>query len=303
MRRLRPYGNLPRPTAASTTTRRLLMLLIMVSSCLTTIQTHADDETKPIRPVTSAYMLEAGSGHLADTYLSPLKYDGWHAAFNYERRQAMRFDPERWMMHLGGGIALDRTDNPARNATMWSLMLDAEWGMERRWQIPYGLTVTAGGSTSIEGGCLYSARNGNNPASAKAAWTVNATVAIAWPVRIGRLPILLRYGVTMPVTGLFFAPDYGELYYEIYLGDRAGLVHGAWWGNYLKIDNLVTADLQFGATTLRLGYRGNILSTKADDVTTRMVSHSVVIGIVSEWISLSPGHRPDPEARIISARY
>lgn len=276
---------------------------VAASLCLTWPQSHADGEVKPIRPVTSAYMLEAGTGHLADTYLSPLKYDGWHVALDYERRQAMKFDPERWVMHLGGGIAMDRTENPARNATMWNLTVDAEWGMERRWLIPYGMTVTAGGSTSIEGGCLYSARNGNNPASAKAAWTVNATASIALPVRMGRLPVTFRYGAMLPVTGIFFAPDYGELYYEIYLGDRSGLVHGAWWGNYFAMENLVTADLQLGATTLRVGYRGNILSTKVNDVTTRMVSHSVVVGIVCEWMALSPGHRPNPDTQIISARY
>ena len=34
-----------------------------------------------VRPVNSSYMIEAGSSHLADTYLSPLKYTGWNAAF------------------------------------------------------------------------------------------------------------------------------------------------------------------------------------------------------------------------------
>lgn len=36
-----------------------------------------------LRPVSSAFMIDAGSTHLLDTYLSPLKYTGWHLAFSY----------------------------------------------------------------------------------------------------------------------------------------------------------------------------------------------------------------------------
>ena len=53
------------------------------------------------RPVLSSYTVEAGSAHLVETYLSPLKYSGWGTALGYERMQAMRFDPENWVMNLG----------------------------------------------------------------------------------------------------------------------------------------------------------------------------------------------------------
>ena len=36
-----------------------------------------------VRPVLSAYGVEAGSAHLADTYLTPLHYNGWHTALTY----------------------------------------------------------------------------------------------------------------------------------------------------------------------------------------------------------------------------
>lgn len=286
-------------------TLRAVVVAVAISISVTAIAAPPvpDDSLPPIRPVTSAYMVEAGSAHLADTYLSPLKYSGWHMGLAYDRRQAMRFDPARWVMQLRGDIGVSRTLNPARNATMWDLMLHLSWGMSRRWHLPHSITLYAGGSTSLDAGCLYSARNGNNPASAKGAWTVNATAAIAWHTRLWRVPLTLCYQPTLPVTGIFFAPDYGELYYEIYLGDRSGLVHGAWWGNYFKLDNLLTADLRLGATTLRIGYRCDILSTHVEHTTTRIVTHSAVLGVVSEWLSLHTGRRPDPTARIISAAY
>ena len=264
--------------------------------------THDAEETatRPLRPVYAAYTFEAGSAHLADTYLTPLKYSGWHTGVDYTRYQAMGFDPEGWTMSLHAGISVDHTDNPARNATMWNLMLNADWGMMRKFRPLPGLTLAAGGSTGITAGCLYNDRNGNNPAAAKGAWTVNLTGYAAYQTHIWKLPVTLMYRPTLPVTGVFFAPDYGELYYEIYMGNHKGLVHGAWWGNYFSLDNLLTADLHFGSTNLRVGYRANFFSSKVNDTVTHIYNHSFVIGISGEWLSFNPRKPHTKKSKIIS---
>ena len=107
------------------------LLLTLVSVLSASAQ---DEGEKPLRPVFAAYTAEAGSARLADTYLTPLKYTGWHAGLDYNRYQAMKFSPGKWTMQLHGNLSVDRTDNPVRNATMWSAMLSLEWGMMRRWQ-------------------------------------------------------------------------------------------------------------------------------------------------------------------------
>ncbi len=262
---------------------------------------HAQDTTlRPLRPVYSAYMLQGGTGHLSDTYLTPLHYDGWHAGFEYERTQAMRFKPDRWIMQLVIGLDGDVTQNPARNGKMYNLAISGSWRMMHRWRLPYGITAGLGPGVSLNAGALYSPRNGNNPASAKAAFTVDAVGYAAYSRSVWRVPVTFRYQATLPVTGVFFAPEYAQLYYQIYLGDRDHLVHGAWWGNYFSLDNLVSADLHFGATTLRIGYRGQIFSSKANNIVSNNFSHSFVLGICTEWLSLRPG-RKLPDARIISA--
>ena len=228
----------------------------------------ADTAATVVRPVFAAYTLEYGSAHLTDTYLTPLRYEGWHAGFDYQRYQAMRFAPRDWTMRLHMNLSVDKTDNPARNASMWDIMLSADWGMMRRFRPLPGLTLAAGASTGIELGCLYNPRNGNNPASAKAAWTVNLTGFASYSLRIWRLPVTFTYQPTLPVTGVFFSPDYGELYYEIYLGDHSGLTHCAWWGNYFRLDNQLSADLHFGSTNLRLGYHGTVFSSKVNHLVT-----------------------------------
>lgn len=258
---------------------------------------------QPLRPVTSAYMLEAGSSSVADSYLSPITYRGWSGAVAYERMQAMKFDPDNYVMQLNARVELDRGRNHADNATTWRIALSADWGIFRRWHPAPSLTVAAGASTGIDAGCIYNPRNSNNPASAKLAWTVNATGYVSYNLSIWRLPVTLRYQPTLPLAGLFFSPEYDELYYEIYLGNHDGLVHFAWPGNRFAMTNLVTADLHFGSTSLRLGYRGYLFSSKANDLVTNIYTHSLVIGVTGEWLSLSQRHGLSRDARIIRALY
>lgn len=265
-------------------------------------QTALADQPATVRPVLSAFTLEAGSAHIAETYLTPLRYSGWTLALGYERMQAMRFNPERWVMQLRGRAELDRTFNPAHNACIWNVGLRLGWAMMHPWHLSPALTLYGGGSTDLDAGVFYSDRNSNNPAAAKGAWTVGLQGAAVYSLHLKRLPVVLRYQADMPLTGIFFSPQYGELYYEIYLGNRSGLVRAAWPGNFFRLGNYLTADLRFGATTLRLGYRCNILSTKASDIVTRHITHTAVVGVTTDWISLS-AKRKIADAKIISAMY
>ena len=215
----------------------------------------------------------------------------------------MKFAPERWLMRLSASVGVDRSKNQAGNAVLWYAGVDASWGMTRRWMLLPRLSAGIGGSTSLALGCLYMARNSNNPASARAAWTLDLTGYVNYGVTLRRLPVTLRYRATMPVIGAFFSPDYGELYYEIYLGNRSRLAHCAWWGNYFALDNQLTADLHFGDTSLRIGYRGKLLTTGVNNITTRAFTHCAVLGVSGEWISWRRGHTPTSEARTISANY
>lgn len=284
---------------------KLKSLAILAAAALTFNSAVRAQNHEKLRPVTAVYTLEVGSSHLCDTYMTPLKYSGWQAALNYERWQAMRFDPENWVMNLGGRLTLDHDLNPARNATIWGLDLRLDWAMMRRFTIPSVpcLTLAAGGQTTLNGGVLYLNRNSNNPASAKAAWTVGITAQATYRIVLGRLPVVLGYRPSLPLAGCFFSPDYDELYYEIYLGNHSGLAHVAWPGDYFRLDQLLSADLRFGATAIRLGYRCNILSTKASNIVSRQISHCLTLGISGEWLSLGRNGKFSDDARIISAYY
>lgn len=250
------------------------------------------EENGPVRPVRSTYAIEAGSAHLADTYLTPLHYDGWHVGIDYSRSQAMKFSPGKWTMQLRLGLGFDRTQNPVRNARMIDFMLNASWGMIRKFSVIDRLTVGVGPELGVNLGCLYLSRNGNNPASAKAAVTLDATALAAYRMTIAKLPVTFTFQPTVACLGAFFSPDYGQLYYQIYLGERSGLAHCAWWGNYFAMDNRIGADLHFGATTLYLGYHNTILSTKVNNLVTNAFTHAFSLGVTLDWVAFRPG-KPD----------
>lgn len=286
--------------------RAFLIISLLLAFVLQSAAAAADSiASAPYRPVLSAYTMEVGSAHVLNTYLTPLRYSGWSATLNYERMQAMGFDPERWVMQLDFTAKLDGVRNPARNATMWGLEAELSWAMLRRHRIAScpALQLYWGGFTALRGGALLLARNGNNPAQAIGAWTIGAEGAAVVNFNIRRLPVTLRYQARMPLTGIFFSPDYGELYYEIYMGNHSGLVHGAWPGNYFRLDNLATADLRLGNTVLRLGYACDVFSSKASGIVSRNVAHRFVLGVAVEWITIGRSRGIDPHARIISAMY
>lgn len=281
--------------------KRFLTLLMI----LTALYAAAQEKTEPLRPVAAAYTLEFGGTRINDTYLTPLTYRGWSGAFTYERYQAMKFSPEKWIQNLKLTVGFGSSENPARNANIYMVGFSAKWGMIHKWKIQAvsGLTVGAGGEVEADLGALYLNRNGNNPVAAKAAVTLAPNILALYNLKIGRLPVTLRYQTSMPLIGAFFSQQYGELYYEIYLGDKSNLVCFANPADYFRFCNTLTADLRFGSTFLRIGYRNDLTSTRIHNLTTNISSNSFVIGIAGEWVSLNSRRGLSRESRVISAIY
>lgn len=258
-----------------------------------------------VRPVNSAFTFDMGGAQILDTYLTPIKYTGMGMRLGYERMQTMKFSPERWVSQMDMGVEYQKVKNIPRNHTMHSLMIEYQWGMMYRWRLACvpGLQLMAGGSTCLRGGVIYNANNSNNPVSAKIHWSVNLQAMAAYNMRVGKLPVTFRYEATLPFIGAFFSPEYGQSFYEIYLGDRSGIVHCGWWGNRFDMRNLFTVDLHFGGTSLRLGYRGQIETSYVNNLNYHFFTHSAVIGVSGEWMSLRSGKGDVERARIISALY
>ncbi|MDE6576612.1 MAG: DUF3316 domain-containing protein [Muribaculaceae bacterium] len=269
----------------------LTVLLIGVLS--TAFSVNADntviqDDSLSSRPVTGIYSLEIGRTNVLATYLSPLHYTGAHYGATGEWSKALPFNPEKMLMHFDGGIEFCSLLNPAHTARMVGMTGDFRWGMSWRTNIPWNMMLTLGGTVGIDGGAYYLMRNSNNPVQAMASAGLGLRASLARPFRLGKLYFLVRDVVSLPSLSVFFSPQYGETYYEIYLGNHKGLAHAGWWGNNFRIDNRLSLTIDFGRTALTLGYRFKADTQWSDHLNTKIFTHSFMIGVIPGGIGLKP---------------
>lgn len=243
---------------------------------------------EPLRPECSEFSAEWGASSLTDTYLSPLRYSGWHAGVDYNHWRAASFAPEAFTLRGHVNAGYDHTLSPAGNSVMQAAMVSSDINLLRRFRAAPGLTLAVGAGAELRGGALYNARNGNNPVSARAMASLNLSAYASYSFTLWRVPVTLRYIPTLPVTGAFFCPQYGELYYEIYQGNRSNLVHGAWWGNHFRFSQSLAAHFRLGASSVSVGYRGEYSSQKANSLIANSSLHCLTLGVSTDLIRFNP---------------
>lgn len=238
------------------------------------------------RPVTATYGIGIGGQNAYSSYLSPLVYDGTSVTLFGDWQKALPFSPESAIMEFSANIGGALMHNTPVTATMLDVDMGFSWGMAWRKRLPNSLQLTAGGDMILDGGCLWLTSNGNNPVSARAFAAMAAKGTLSWHTRIGRLPVLVADAVRVPLAGLFFSPEYGETYYEIYLGNHSGLVHPAWPGNHFSLSNALTVSLDFGRTAMQIGYRFEADTSWANHISTRIFRHLFTIGVIPGGLGL-----------------
>ena len=238
------------------------------------------------RPVAGCYGFQIGENRVLSTYLSPLRFHGTYFGVYGQWGKALPSNSERVIMNFRTSANFGNLYNPANTALMTGVDINASWGISWRKRFSNNLQFTAGGIGELEGGAFYLTRNSNNPVCALAALRVLGDLSLSYHFNIGRLPVLISDNCTLPLFGLFFSPQYGETYYEIYLGNRSNLLHPGWWGSDFRISNHLAFTLDFGKTAMELGYRFTFHNQYAENLTLRTLSHQFTIGIIPNGIGL-----------------
>ncbi len=249
-----------------------------------------DAATDPnLERVPSRFSIGIGIGGMRslETYLSPVTYTG--ASFGAGVWQELPFSghPQTWRMRFGGEASFASMLNPRGNARKYDIGVRMAWGAERMWHIGTGipfakeLWLGAGAEAALEGGCGYLPRNGNNPAAARARIGIDLAGSAEWSGRLGRLPFTVGERLSVPTLGLFFSPQYGESYYEIYLGNRSGLVHCGWWGNTGGVRSHFTISVRPGKWGVRLGWLCRLQRQNACSLRTRLLTNALTLELVS----------------------
>lgn len=249
---------------------------------------HAEEAE---RPVIGSYRLEIGKQSAYSTYLSPFSYTGTGWALSGQWSKVIPRNPEHMAMHFEGKVTYGSLLNPAHSARELDFHANVQWGLEWQKRFSEGWMIGVGGNVGIYGGILYLPRNGNNPASAQFATGISAQGYASKRFTAGRLPILISDRLNLPLMGAFFMQDYGESYYEIYLGNHKGLAHFGWPGNRFGIDNLLMVSLDFGKTAMEVGYRFSMQREHANRLSIRLMNNAFVIGIIPGGLGLKRAHK------------
>ena len=163
------------------------------------------------------------------------------------------------------GADYNYVENNAKNNDLHKVMGDISFNMQHAWEgvLHPRLGFSAGPMTQLRAGIVYDAVNSNNPVTVRAHANLGATGMAWFNTRLGRIPVTLRYQVQLPVAGVFFAPEYDESYYEIYLGNHKNL----------------GADFNLRKVVLRLGYRNRLEHWTVNNLHVHDFTHALVLGI------------------------
>lgn len=244
-----------------------------------------------IRTVNHATLGGIGKVFLYDTYLSPLRYDGTTYSLLHDRLSGTAMANGNLLLQQQFQIQVGITDNPTSSASEYYGNIDY------RINGLYPLLKTSrfrlygGGGWEASLGGIYNARNSNNPGSLKTSTNLNLSAMALYDWR----GITFRWQLTTPFAGLFFSPEYGHSYYEIFtLGNNKGTIHLASFHNQQALRNYFTVDIPVRRVTLRAGYLGDYYRTHENQLVTRIISHQFVVGLAFE--SLNFGGRRAREA-------
>lgn len=266
-------------------------LLLMLLSLSARGSESAENADSCSRPVIGSYRFEIGSRSAYATYLSPFSYRGTNYAVSGLWTKVLPQTPRHLSMFFDGRVNFGNLLSPSRMAREYDIHAEVRLGMLWQRRLPGHWMVGAGGSVGLFGGALYLPRNSNNPVSAQFAAGIAADGYVSKVFRIKSLPLLVADRLTIPLLSGFFCQEYGEPYYEIYLGNRKGLAHCGWPGNRFGLDNLLSVTLDLGRTALELGYRFSMQDQYANRLTTRFFNHAFVIGVIPGSIGLRPSDK------------
>lgn len=257
-----------------------LLITIFVSQLLSAAD--GDSIILP-KPVNRATMLGIGGASLYDTYLSPLQYNGTSYRIFHEQMNRTSWFNNKFIKQQTVSFEYAKGDNPAKNASQHWFLADYRLGGHYTLVQMGDFRLRVGGLWNISGGVLYSDRNGNNPASARAYTNLNLSALALYNWKI----FTFRWQIDMPFVGVLFSPNFGQSYYEMSLGNTVGVVNFASLHNQRSLRNYVTVDFPLSRFTLRAGYLGSYYQTKVNYLQTHTYTHSFVLGFVTESINIS----------------
>ena len=232
-------------------------------------------------------MFGIGKANVYDTYLSPLNYSGNSYGFMEESMKMTKLFEGNVAAQQLFNIDFFSTRNKAGNSTAYTGFMEYSYGLFYRFAPASNLKVFAGSQVNGLTGFVYNVRNSNNPATAKAHLNLSLSIAASYGFNIKSWLFRLRYQISSPFAGIMFSPHYGQSYYEISLGDDTHLLYFSSYHNQVFFRNMLSLEIPFSFTTLRLMYAGSIYETRINEIDTRIHNNGFMLGFSKEFFTVS----------------
>lgn len=255
----------------------LLLLLPMLLPSAAVAQHSTHDAINPYRVVQRSTLHGISLLNTLDTYLSGYDHKGAGYHIQHETLRRAHTGSYKWVFRT-------RTDATLGIATQHSnsqllLMASRRWSGYHPFTIGNNLKILAGAQIRAEGGALYTPAYSNNPVSAKAGVTMDASAMAVYTFLIGEKEYRARYTMDIPLIGAMFAPEYGQSYYEIFgLGHTRGIIHISSPFNAPSMTHSFGIDIPTRKSTLRIAYIADIYQSDINSLRTHIYTHSFLVG-------------------------
>lgn len=281
------YLNIVRPAEIISGMMRRILIGVVFMVCTVYVVLGQSSQDIPIKKaVNQSTLFGVGNMILTDTYLSPLEYDGLSLSLLHERMNASSLLKDKLIFQQQFLLQASSTTNPVGNANTYYGNIDYKLNGFYPLYATNSFRLFGGGGVDLSLGGIYNIRNSNNPAQLKTHFNLNASLLAFYKWNL----LTFRWQVSSPLMGVFFSPEYGHSYYEIFvLGNDSGTIHFGTPANQRGLRNYLTADYPVGKVTLRVGYLRNYYRSEVNKLITSISSHQFVIGLAFE--SLSFGRR------------
>lgn len=265
--------------------KHTLWLLCLFCSLFTFVAFSQEDMSEQVRlkPLNRGVLVGTGKIYLTDTYLSPLKYDGLTLSLMTDQLRATSYFNNKLLLQQQFQLQVGSIKNPSASASEYygnlSYALNGFYPLFQTTRLRF----FAGSGWDAQLGGIYNVRNSNNPGSMKVSTNFNLGSMTIYNWR----KFTFRWQLSSPFLGIFFSPEYGHSYYEIFtLGNNKGTVHLGSFHNQLALKNYFTIDYPVKNITLRVAYLGNYYRTNVNQLITKIISHQFMIGFAVEAINL-----------------
>lgn len=272
--------------------------LVFIWFSLSCLLFSQESTQQSVIPVNQSTLIGIGKAYLEDSYLSPIKYEGIAISLLHDRIKASRKYGSNILIQNQFRIQTAITKNPTLSSSEY-------WGnLNYHLNIFYPLIdsgklrLYGGGGTEALFGGIYNVRNTNNPGSLKTYVNLNLSSMVLYKLR----NLSLRWQLSTPFAGMFFSPEYGHSYYEIFtLGNDKGTVHFGSFHNQLALRSYFTVDIPIKNLTIRTGYLWDYYATDVNELITRTNAHQFMLGLAFE--SLYVGGKRAQDKSIIKSVY